>query len=176
VINTDESELRINSARKFLEVAKRMEAGEATDQEIIDAFQSAPARVIDEIEAEARARGLPPLPRMLNPGSPEFHAAMNHFKDLHFRHDEATPQEFMLAFIKMFRLAPPWWKAEIDQLFDETFTLSPDGYTGDGNPVFSARSIALLLGKSESEIVNDLDALEASGIQISVTEKIHSIN
>lgn len=122
MINPNEIDGRISAARKFLEVANRMETGEATDQEIVDAFLSAPAKVIDEIEAEAKARGMPPLPAVLNPGSPEFRAAMERYKEVHAMGDEATPKEIMISFIKMFRLAPPWWRAEMDQLFDETFS------------------------------------------------------
>lgn len=176
MINTNESELRISAARKFLEVANRMETGEATDQEIIDAFLSAPATVIDEIEAKAKARGLPPLPRELNPGSPEFRSAMERYKEVHAMGDEATPQEIMISFIAMFRLAPPWLKAEMDNLFDESFSISPDGYTESGEPTFSVGAIAGFSGRSESEVINDLRTLEEGGFQMAVTEKTYSIN
>lgn len=57
--NANETEHRIFSAKKFLEVANWMEKGEATYLEIVEAFRSAPARVIDEIEEEAKASGIP---------------------------------------------------------------------------------------------------------------------
>lgn len=174
--NTNETEHRIFSAKKFLEVANRMETGEATYQEIVEAFRSAPARVIDEIEEEAKARGMPPLPAVLNPGSPEFRVAMDRYKEVHAMGDEATPQEVMLSFMEMYRLAPPWWKAEMDSLFDESFSISPDGYTESGEATFSVGAIARWSGRSESEVITVLRTLEEGGFQMAVTEKTYSIN
>jgi hypothetical protein len=177
MINTNESESRISAARKFIEVAERMECGDASDEEIIDAFRSAPSTVIDEIEAEMANKGMRPLPSLLNPGSPEFHAAMKRMREIESEgRDEGNRHAFMSAFLEMFRLAPPWWKAEIDQIFDETSSLSPDGYTDDGNPVFSIGTVSRMAGKSEEEVLIDLADLEDAGFQLTTTEQINAIN
>ncbi|MBL0355281.1 MAG: hypothetical protein IPP03_22580 [Dechloromonas sp.] len=168
---------RISALMKLSAAAERMQQGDAIDQEIIDAFLSAPADVIDEIEAELATAGLPPLPMQLNPGSLEFRAAMKRFCETqNYGDDEADRQELMAASVTAMRLAPPWWKAEMDRMFDEIFDVTPDGDTDDGVPTFSVGTVAHMCGKSEAEIMNDLVALEDAGFQVLNTEKIHGIN
>lgn len=153
---------------KLRELADRFEQGMADDQEMIDAFASMPYDLIEKVEAALQGggiQGLPFLPRSLNPGSQEFHASMDRLKAIHEQGDAANLFEFVRAHREMMRLAPPWWKAEIDKMFDELFGLSPDAYTEDGQPMYSAQNIAANLGVSKAELIAQIDELSINGFQ-----------
>ena len=143
----------------------RLEAGEQiSNEEFADALSQAGQGLIDDMEARLEAGavpGLPYLPRCWNPGRPEFHAAMERLKELNELGEHADRQDWMAALLKMWRLAPRWWKVEMDQIFDDTVLLPPpNGYTADGQPMFSISSIASHLGRSEAELMDDVNSLQ----------------
>ena len=155
-----------NTATKLRELADRIQKnGDVTWAELGEVLASADREMIDAIEATLAANGEEPLPPHINPGSPEFHAAVAKARRFRDAGGDIENHEYRDAFLAMVRLAPSWMRKEFDRIADEMDLLpKPDFMTASGKPAFSTACIAKHFGRSEAEVIAGIQQLEAGDL------------
>jgi hypothetical protein len=161
----------ISESTIMFKLVERIDAGDIpSNQEMADAFATLSQQTIDLIDSCAAEQGLPALPREWNPGSPEFHAAMERLKELKVIHgnDIRPPAGWADTWAEMMRTAPRWWKAEIEMVAEETIEMPTADYcTEEGKPLYSTKNLSKHFGISEVEIMEHFDGVENDGYFVS---------
>jgi len=151
----------IQKLRAVLQVAERLESTGSLSQEDVDIFRAnATQGMIDAIEQGLADAGLPPIPAILNPGQPEFLAAMARLKALQATGDDDSP-EYQRTFLTMTRTAPAWWKLEMERVAECFGLPQPGAYDDAGNPLYDLAEVAERLGVCPEEAAEQLMELQA---------------
>jgi hypothetical protein len=160
---------------KLMEISDRFDKnGNITYDEIGEILVGADQETIDAVEKVLADAGEAPLPQNINPGSPEFHAVAEKMIELHEAGTNNDNPEYIEVFQALLRLAPPWLKMEFRNKANVMGLMpKPDYVTETGESAFSVACIAEHLGKSEAEVIEDIQKLEVQGVVTGSVFRIH---